>query len=261
MKKLFGKYAWLQLILSILLLFGGTLVIVFAFKDKQGGDTLETALNIIAAVILFLFGGFAILTSFIFERKSAVTYALIYGSASIALGVFLCLKEVVLLDYIVLLLSIFFIVIGAVELIKAVVMTVKVKPAVWVLVLAYAFSVIFIAGGVLAIIFRQDVKIVFCVISGVLLILLGIYELVGGIKELFNQVRNAPQKPAKEKKSKKDKKNEEPVNTEPVKEDNPDIIDQQPEPEIKELDYTSNQIEHQEINQIEQKEEQKETDD
>ena len=56
MKSLFNKYIWLQLILSILLLFGGALVVAFAIKDDK--NILEDGLNIIAAVILFLFGGF-----------------------------------------------------------------------------------------------------------------------------------------------------------------------------------------------------------
>ena len=99
MKSLFKKYVWLQLILSILLLFGGALIIAFAATNKQ--NILEDALNIIAAVILFLFGLFAILTSFIFESNKLFTNGLLYGSACIALGVFLCTRELVLLNYLV----------------------------------------------------------------------------------------------------------------------------------------------------------------
>ena len=61
MKSLFSKYVWLQLILSILLLFGGVLIIAFAVSGKEG--ILRDGLDIIAAVILFLFGLFAILTA------------------------------------------------------------------------------------------------------------------------------------------------------------------------------------------------------
>ena len=114
MKSLFTKYVWLQLILSILLLFGGALIVVFAVLGKQ--NILEEGLNIIVAVILFLFGFFAILASFAFESDRVFTNGLLYGSACIALGVFLCIRELVLLNYLVMLLAIFFIVIGAVEL-------------------------------------------------------------------------------------------------------------------------------------------------
>ena len=66
MKSLFSKYVWLQLILSILLLFGGAVIIAFAINNNT--DVLENALNIVVAVILFLFGLFAILTAFVFGR-------------------------------------------------------------------------------------------------------------------------------------------------------------------------------------------------
>ena len=234
MKKLFSKYAWLQLILSILLLFGGTLIIVFAFNNKE--DILKLALNVIAAVILFLFGGFAILTAFLFERKSAISYAIVYGSASIAMGVFLCMNKLVLLEYLVYLLAIFFIVIGAIELIKSVIMTIKVKPPVYVLVLAYVFSVLFIAGGILSLIFSDKVQTAFCVIAGALLFLLGVYELVEGIKEMIAQVKGNQDKATKKNKKKEKVSEQEPVKEQPVE-------DAPKEPEVKELDYTSNQIE------------------
>ena len=234
MKKLFSKYAWLQLILSILLLFGGTLIIVFAFNDKE--NFLKLALNVIAAVILFLFGGFAILTAFLFERKSAISYAIVYGSASIAMGVFLCMNKLVLLEYLVYLLAIFFIVIGAIELIKSVIMTIKVKPPVYVLVLAYVFSVLFIAGGILSLIFSDKVQTAFCVIAGALLFLLGVYELVEGIKEMIAQVKGNQDKATKKNKKKEKVSEQEPVKEQPVG-------DAPKEPEVKELDYTSNQIE------------------
>ena len=123
MKSLFKKYVWLQLILSILLLFGGALIIAFAATNKQ--NILEDALNIIAAVILFLFGLFAILTSFIFEPNKIFTNGLLYGSACIALGVFLCTRELVLLNYLVYLLAIFFIVVGSIELINGILLVIK----------------------------------------------------------------------------------------------------------------------------------------
>ena len=114
MKSLFSKYIWLQLILSILLLFGGTLIIVFAATGKE--NILKDALNIISAVILFLFGAFAILAAFVFEPNKIFTTGLLYGSASIALGIFLCTGKFAMIDYLVYILAIFFIVAGAIEL-------------------------------------------------------------------------------------------------------------------------------------------------
>ncbi|MBQ6731075.1 MAG: DUF308 domain-containing protein [Bacilli bacterium] len=215
MKSLFKKYVWLQLILSILLLFGGALIIAFAATNKQ--NILEDALNIIAAVILFLFGLFAILTSFIFEPNKIFTNGLLYGSACIALGVFLCTRELVLLNYLVYLLAIFFIVVGSIELINGILLVIKKDKNIPYIIVSFVAAVVFITGGILALVFRGDVKIAFCIIAGALLFVAGVYELIFGIREIVAQNKN------KEKKPRKVKKKEEPK-----------------QEEIKELDYTKN---------------------
>ena len=234
MKSLFNKYVWLQLILSILLLFGGSVIIAFAINNNT--EVLENALNIVIAVILFLFGLFAILTAFIFETRKYITLSLLYGSASIALGVFLCTKELVLLNYIIYLIAIFFIVVGAVELLKAVILTIKDRKQLTLIIVSYIIAVLFITGGILAIVFRKDVKdvlnIVTCVLAGALLFVAGAWELYLGIKALVVKSKNAP---AKDK-----KQNRKETKEEPVVEAQPE---QPQEPEVKELDYTSNQIE------------------
>ena len=214
MKSLFKKYIWLQLILSILLLFGGALIIAFAATNKQ--NILEDALNIIAAVILFLFGLFAILTSFIFEPNKLFTNGLLYGSACIALGVFLCTRELVLLNYLVYLLAIFFIVVGAIELINGVLLVVRKEKNIPYIVISFTAAVLFITGGILALIYRGNVKIAFCIIAGALLFAAGVYELIFGIREMVAQNKNKEKKPAR-----KAKKKEEPK-----------------QQEVKELDYT-----------------------
>ena len=213
MKSLFSKYVWLQLVLAVLLLFGGALIVVFALVGKA--NVLEDGLNIIAAVMLFLFGLFAILASFAFESDKVFTNGLLYGSACIALGVFLCLKKLVLLDYLVWLLAIFFIVIGAIELIKGVILIIKkVKPVIGI-VFTFAVGAIFVAGGILAIIFNEDIRLAFCVVAGVLLFIAGAFVLVFGIRDMIALNKNKEPK-----KNKKDSKKE----------------DQQEE--VKELDYS-----------------------
>ena len=235
MKSLFNKYVWLQLILSILLLFGGAVIIAFAINNNT--EVLENALNIVVAVILFLFGFFAILTSFIFETKKYITVSLLYGSASIALGVFLCTKQFMLLEYLIYLIAIFFIVVGAIELLKAILLTVKKeKDKLALIIITYILAVLFIAAGILAIIFRDNVKdvlnIVASVIVGVLLLVAGGYELVLGIKALISNKKKTNQV-VEEKKE------------EPVSEVQPEQPEEPQPEEIKELDYTSNQIEEQ----------------
>ena len=213
MKSLFTKYVWLQLILSILLLFGGALIIVFAVLGKQ--NILEDGLNIIVAVILFLFGLFAIIASFAFESNRVFTNGLLYGSACIALGVFLCMKELVLLNYLVILLAIFFIVIGAIEIIKGIILIVTKYKVLVAIVVTIAVGVLFLVGGILALIYRNDVKLAFCIIAGALLFLAGVYLLIVGIGALMKQGKEKRQV---KKASKKEGKKE----------------------EVKELDYTDN---------------------
>jgi len=228
MKSLFNKYIWLQLILSILLLFGGAVIIIFAINGKEGN--LADALNIVAAVIFFLFGAFAILATFVFETKKYITTGLLYGSASIALGVFLCLKKLILLDYLVYLLAIFFIVVGTLELIKAVILTVQ-KDKLPIIIITYIVAAIFIAAGILALIFNDKVRIAFCIVAGVLIFAAGVFELVMGIKTMIELNKGK----GGEKKAKKKVQKEEPKE------------EKKQEPEIKEIDYTS------EPEQIEQK--------
>ena len=223
MKSLFSKYIWLQLILSILLLFGGALIIAFALMGKQ--NVLEDGLNIISAVILFLFGGFAILATFVFEQNKYFTNGLLYGSACIALGVFLCTKEMVLLNYLVYLLAIFFIVVGGVELIKAIILVTRKNKNIPAIVITFVVAAIFITGGILALIFKDNVRIAFCVVAGVLLFLAGAWELFLGVRAMINSNSGGSRKKNKKK------------NKEPEQEEKPEVIENQED--VKELDYTS----------------------
>ena len=230
MKSLFNKYIWLQLILSILLLFGGALIIAFAINNDQ--TILEDGLNIIAAVILFLFGGFAILATLVFEQNKYFTNGLLYGSACIALGVFLCMKEMILLNYLVYLLAIFFIVIGGVELIKAIILVTRKEKNVPAIVIAFVVAALFIAGGILALIFKDNVRKGFCIVAGALLALAGVWELFLGVKTMIG---NSGGYKKKEKKKKKNKD----VEPEPQAEENEEVAAIENKEEIKELDYTT----------------------
>ena len=230
MKSLFNKYIWLQLILSILLLFGGALIIAFAINNDQ--TILEDGLNIIAAVILFLFGGFAILATLVFEQNKYFTNGLLYGSACIALGVFLCMKEMILLHYLVYLLAIFFIVIGGVELIKAIILVTRKEKNVPAIVIAFVVAALFIAGGILALIFKDNVRKGFCIVAGALLALAGVWELFLGVKTMIG---NSGGYKRKEKKRKKNKD----VEPEPQAEENEEVAAIENKEEIKELDYTT----------------------
>ena len=191
-------------------------------------DILEDGLNIIAAVICFLFGLFAIVASFAFEGDRIISNGIIYGSASIAMGVFLLIKEFLLLDYLVYLLAIFFIVVGAIELLKAIILVIKKSEKRFAIIFAFIFAVVFVTGGILAIIFKENVRIAFCIIAGVLIFLVGAYLMFTGIKEMIAQSKNK-KKPGKNKKVKEQKEEEKPIE---------EIVEEKQPEEIKELDYT-----------------------
>ena len=206
MKSLFGKYVWLRFILSISLLFAGTLIIIFAATNK--GNILQDGLDIIAATILFLFGLFAIISSFFFESNSAITNGLLYGSACIALGIFLCTDKFHLLPYVVLLLSIFFVVIGSVELIKGILMIVQKFKNVTYIILTFVFAVLFITGGILAICNQGKATTALCIIGGILLVACGAYQMVVGIRVMSAKKGNRNNKPARRSAPKKESQKE-----------------------------------------------------
>ena len=206
MKSLFGKYVWLRFILSISLLFAGTLIIIFAATNK--GNILQDGLDIIAATILFLFGLFAIISSFFFESNSAITNGLLYGSACIALGIFLCTDKFHLLPYVVLLLSIFFVVIGSVELIKGILMIVQKFKNVTYIILTFVFAVLFITGGILAICNQDKATTALCIIGGILLVACGAYQMVVGIRVMSAKKGNRNNKPARRSAPKKESQKE-----------------------------------------------------
>lgn len=206
MKSLFSKYVWLRFILSISLLFAGTLIIIFAATNK--GNILQDGLDIIAATILFLFGLFAIISSFFFESNSAITNGLLYGSACIALGIFLCTDKFHLLPYVVLLLSIFFVVIGSVELIKGILMIVQKFKNVTYIILTFVFAALFITGGILAICNQGKATTTLCIIGGILLVASGAYQMVVGIKVMSAKKGNRNNKPARKSAPKKESQKE-----------------------------------------------------
>ena len=204
MKSLFSKYVWLRLILSVLLLFAGTLIIIFALSNKQ--QLLQDGLDIIAASILFLFGLFAILSSFFFEANHPITNGLLYGSACIALGVFLLTDRFHLLGYVVLLLAIFFVVIGCVTFLKAILLLVQKYRNTTLIVIMFVVAALFIAGGILAICNQGKATTALCVIGGVLIFICGAYQMIIGIREMNAKKKSG--KPAKRSAPKKEDKKE-----------------------------------------------------
>ena len=89
---------------------------------------------------------------------------------------------------------------------------------------------IFIAGGILSIIFSDKVRYVFIFIAAVIFIIIGLYLLITGIITMIGGINKKDKKPVKREKEKESK---------PAKNDDV-VVDEQPQKEeVKELDYTS----------------------
>ena len=106
------------------------------------------------------------------------------------------------------LLAIFFIVIGAIEIIKAIILLVKKAEKLVILIISMIFGAIFIAGGILSIIFSDKVRIVFCFIAALILIAIGLWLLITGIMTLIGGIKGKSNKPVKKEKEKKSKQKE-----------------------------------------------------
>ena len=206
MKSLFNRYIWLQLILSLLLMFAGALVFAFAISNKT--NVLRDGVNIIAAVILFLFALFVILSTFIFEQDKPFTTGILIGSACISIGLILCLGKFILLDYLVFLLAIFFIVLGSVGILKGIIMIVQKFKNVAYIVMTFIAAAACITFGVLALNFPGNFALALYIISGILIFAAGVFELIVGIRVIVdknNSSKAHENKPAK-KESKKEVK-------------------------------------------------------
>ena len=79
------------------------------------------------------------------------------------------------------------------------------------MVICFAAAVLFITGGILAIVYRENVKIAFCIVAGILLFAAGVYELIFGIRELVNQNKSKERKPVRKAKKKEPQKAKKPI--------------------------------------------------
>ena len=140
------------------------------------------------------------------------------------------MRELILLQFLVYLLATFFIVIGAIELIKAIALITQKHDKKGIIVLTFIIAIVLIAGGIMALIFKEEVRLAFCIIAGALLALLGVYLMVTGIKEMAKQAKGKKKpQPAKGKEKKKTT----------------------PKEEIKEIDYSGNKEKDNQIVEVE----------
>ena len=211
MNALFLKHKWLQIIYGALLLVAGILIIVMSINQPE---SITIWISVIFAIGLFIFGACSIMAGVFTLEKKFFNSLFIVGSLSIAFGVVLCTlaagKDTDLMGNLIkVFFSVMLLAMGAVECGEAAAM-IYFKRSKFAIAIFFVLGAIFIAAGVLTLIFWDNIiKVVYAILGG-LIALLGLFEMVVGVisfigakkaeKEVDDLVKEAEQKTQEENK-------------------------------------------------------------
>lgn len=254
MNSLFTKHRWMQVVWGILLFVAGAITIIFAVNSEDTDVSL--VLSIAVAIVLFAYGLVILFSSFLELKDGFFKYELVIGGFVIAVGIVFCLNTDVLKSIIVTTVAVSLLVFGTIFGIRAALILIA-KKRVWWTWFAIVLATLFLAAGVLCLIFKEDVVDVCYFALGGILIIVGIMELYITIKraieansigiEQKDHGNNAKKKESKkkDKKAKKEKnidkenavENEVPEEVEEIDESIPEIDvssgdDEEPKNEI-----------------------------
>ena len=204
MNSLFSKHRWMQVMWGILLFVAGAITIIFAATSK--GEDVALALGIAIAVVLFAYGLTIIFSSFLELKDGFFKYEIIIGAFVVAVGVVFCINHSLVADIIVSIIYVSLITFGLIFGIRATLAIVS-KQKVWWMPLCIVLAVLFIAAGILCLIFRRDVLNVCYIVLGAILIIVGIIEVYMSIKRALES--NSIGIEHKERKSRKSSKKKE----------------------------------------------------
>lgn len=204
MNSLFSKHRWMQVMWGILLFVAGAITIIFAVTSK--GEDVALALGIAIAVVLFAYGLTIIFSSFLELKDGFFKYEIIIGAFVVAVGVVFCINHSLVADIIVSIIYVSLITFGLIFGIRAVLAIVS-KQKVWWMPLCIVLAVLFIAAGILCLIFRRDVLNACYIVLGAILIIVGIIEVYMSIKRALES--NSIGIEHKERKSRKSSKKKE----------------------------------------------------
>ena len=207
MNSLFQKHRWMQVMWGILLFVAGAITIIYTFANMDQEDTnVSLVLSIALAIVLFAYGFTIIFSSFLELKDKFFKYEILIGAFIIAVGIVFVIKIKLLEEIIVSLIAASLLTFGTVFAVRTIVAFVR-KLKVWWIGLCIALAVLFIAGGVLCLIFRNDVVEVSYVVLGGVLVIVGAGEIWLTIKRAMeaNNIGIEQKEPVKE--EKKDKKN------------------------------------------------------
>lgn len=205
MNALFLKHKWLQIIYGTLLLVAGILIIVMSINQPE---SITIWISVIFAIGLFIFGACSIMAGVFTLEKKFFNSLFIVGSLSIAFGVVLCTlaagKDTDLMGNLIkVFFSVMLLAMGAVECGEAAAM-IYFKRSKFAIAIFFVLGALFIAAGVLTLIFWDNIiKVVYAILGG-LIALLGLFEMVVGVisfigakkaeKEVDDLVKEAEQK-------------------------------------------------------------------
>ena len=179
MNALFLKHKWLQIIYGALLLVAGILIIVMSINQPE---SITIWISVIFAIGLFIFGACSIMAGVFTLEKKFFNSLFIVGSLSIAFGVVLCTlaagKDTDLMGNLIkVFFSVMLLAMGAVECGEAAAM-IYFKRSKFAIAIFFVLGSLFIAAGVLTLIFWDNIiKVVYAILGG-LIALLGLFEMV-----------------------------------------------------------------------------------
>ena len=177
MNSLFQKHRWMQVMWGILLFVAGAITIIYTFANMDQEDTnVSLVLSIALAIVLFAYGFTIIFSSFLELKDKFFKYEILIGAFIIAVGIVFVIKIKLLEEIIVSLIAASLLTFGTVFAVRTIVAFVR-KLKVWWIGLCIALAVLFIAGGVLCLIFRNDVVEVSYVVLGGVLVIVGAGEI------------------------------------------------------------------------------------
>ena len=148
MSKSLKNNKWLRILLGSLLAIAGiVIVIVSIVKGNSGVSNLVT---IVCAVCCFIYAGIVIITSFVKYPRTPYPVALLIGGAFVALGVALLITHFTdaLGGFIITLIPVLLIAIGALAIIKSIVILAHKDPVTnWIFLMVG--GIVLVAGGII----------------------------------------------------------------------------------------------------------------
>lgn len=183
MKELFKRIKGLMIVFGSLLMAAG--IIIFVISVIQVNQ-LALILSIVAAVCLFIIGGFTIFATLMFGNRVFYSSNLNYAALVIALGVLFCIDTALLESFSILYIGIILIVFGGIAVLRCIFALFSHESnKKWIL--GYVlFAAVGLSLGIVTVIFRTEavLKMIIYIVLALFLIGVGVFNIVGGIKLL-----------------------------------------------------------------------------